>query len=429
MNNKMTTIPICDGVNFRYIDDEKFKHNRITINFILKSNIEEATINAIIPFLIRHGSEDYTDFTCLNRKLSDLYGACLSADVSKYGAYQILDLSIIAIDNRFSLNNVDIIKECSELLCSLIFKPLIKSDYFVDNILLNEKQFLSDTIEAEINDKQVYAMIRCKQIMCKDEPFAIKRYGYSEKIEEITKQAVIAAFDRIMDTALIEIMFIGSGNPTPVEEIFKEHFKNVKRNPITLDYCGQDRHSSGIKEVTEKMDISQSKLVMGFDICDVKTENEKNAVSFLTSIFGETSSSKLFKSLREKLNICYYCSAQIDRMSRIMMVDCGIEEKNKDIAQKEIIKQLELCQNGNITEDELNEIKLATQNAIGEIEDSIDSIEDWYILQIIDRILLTPREKMKEYEKLTTKDIIDAAKKIKLSTVYFLTSDNYEEKI
>lgn len=73
-----------------------------------------------------------------------------------------------------------------------------------------EKQNLLDTIQAEINDKRTYAWIRCRDVMCQGEGCAIKKYGYKEDAEKITPESAAAAYEELIRTARIEIMFEGA---------------------------------------------------------------------------------------------------------------------------------------------------------------------------------------------------------------------------
>ncbi|MFQ8600122.1 MAG: insulinase family protein [Oscillospiraceae bacterium] len=66
----------------------------------------------------------------------------------------------------------------------------------------------------------------------------------------------------------------------------------------------------------------------------------------------------VFKRAR-KLSLCYYCAARFDRISGVLMVDSGVEAANKDKAKDEILRQLEVIQNGEFEENELAQTKLA----------------------------------------------------------------------
>ena len=102
-----------NGVYFSSITDKKFKHNRISVNLIVKLDRERVTDRAVVPFILRQGSKNCPDFTDLNKKLCDLYGASLDAGVDKIGEYQMITLGIIGVDNRFALSGEDMVQECT----------------------------------------------------------------------------------------------------------------------------------------------------------------------------------------------------------------------------------------------------------------------------------------------------------------------------
>ena len=85
MKEELRRVQIGEEVYFSSIQDQKFKHNSITVHLITPLDPETVTSNAILPFLLRKGSRNCPDFTKLEQTLCDLYGASLSADVSKIG--------------------------------------------------------------------------------------------------------------------------------------------------------------------------------------------------------------------------------------------------------------------------------------------------------------------------------------------------------
>lgn len=58
---------IANGVYFSSITDKKFKHNRISVNLIVKLDREKVTDRAVVPFILRQGSKNCPDFTDLNK--------------------------------------------------------------------------------------------------------------------------------------------------------------------------------------------------------------------------------------------------------------------------------------------------------------------------------------------------------------------------
>ena len=88
---------IAPGVYFSAITDKKFKHNRMSVNLIAKLDRQKVTGRAVVPFILRQGSKNCPDFTQLNKRLCDLYGASLGAGVDKFGEYQIIALVMILV--------------------------------------------------------------------------------------------------------------------------------------------------------------------------------------------------------------------------------------------------------------------------------------------------------------------------------------------
>ena len=421
MSGHLQSQKIGPGVTFRWVQDSKFKHNRISVNWILPLDRNTVTQYALLPFLLRKGYQDCPDFSQLNKKLEELYGAFLSGDVSKYGQYQVLDLTMQAVDNRFTLAGEDLIGESAQLLAGLACRPNMQQGSFPAEDVQLEKQFLRDTIEAEINDKRTYALSKCRSIMCEGEPSAIKKYGYLEDVDAITPKTAAEAYERIMDQAAIEIIFVGSGDPAKAREIFAQAFGGMERHPISVGPTVTQTEAEKVRESVERMDLVQAKLVLGLRTGNLETQRQKTAARMMTALYGGTPFSKLFLNVREKMSLCYYCAARFDRTTGIMMVDCGIEPANREKAQGEILNQLHLLQQGQVTEEELASTKLTLKNSLRTVTDSLGGINDWYLTQIFSQNNISPEEEEREIESISLKEIVEAANKVTLDTVYLLT--------
>ena len=55
MNGTFYRESIGQGVWFSHVSDPKFKHNRISVRWIMPLREEEASANALVPFLLRKG--------------------------------------------------------------------------------------------------------------------------------------------------------------------------------------------------------------------------------------------------------------------------------------------------------------------------------------------------------------------------------------
>ena len=423
---KLIRKKIGDEVYLNSVRDEKFKSDRITVNFITPLNRKDVTVNALVPFVLRKGCKSCPDFTELNRRLAKMYGAILDADASKQGGSQIVEVLLQLADDKFAINGEKMVEEGAKLLADLIFDPnLDENGLFPEKDLELEREYLIDTINSDLNDKRTYAVHKAVEMEFEGEPFGISRYGYVEDAEKITGEELAAAWRRLIKTARIEIMFVGPGDPAAIEQVFAKRLETVEREPITVKKAPLVPYKE-LKSAEEAMDIVQGKLVMGFRMGAPATEREKNAARVLSAMYGGTPFSKLFMNVREKMSLCYYATSHFERGTGVMFVDCGIEFASREAAQAEILRQLDCIKNGEITEEELASTKLIMKNSLGTVGDFLSGLDNWYMTCILDDLILTPEEDAGEIDKITIEEVVAMAKRAKLSTIFFLKGGEAE---
>lgn len=417
---------IGEGVFMNSVTEPKFKSDRISLCLVTPLEKEKATVNALVPFVLRKGCKSCPDFTKLNKKLAEMYGAILDADVAKHGDSQIVEVSIQFTDDRFAIGGENMTETAAKLLSDIVFEPNFDANGLFPEIDLElEREFLIDTIESDLNDKRVYAIGKALKLVFENEPFGVKRYGYVEDAKAITAESLAKAWKNLVETSRIEIFFAGPGDPEIAGKVFAEKISSVERKPVKAEHFEIIDYSP-FKEAEESMDIVQGKLVMIFRMGAPKTEREKNAARVLSALYGGTAFSKLFMNVREKMSLCYYADSHFERGSGIMIVDCGIEFENREKAQQEIVNQLELVAKGDFTDDEFENTKGAILNSLGSVGDTLYSVEGWYMSGIVEDNIITPEEDKKAIEEIIREEVMKAAEKAKLAAVFFLKGGEKE---
>ena len=422
MNDRIKREKIGEGVFFTAITDPKFKSNRISVNLLLPLEEETAANRAIVPFVLRLRYKDCPDFTQLNEKLCDLYGAIVDGDVRKYGAYQIINLSVQSLDDRYSIAGEPLVQECADLACGMLFDPYLENGLFSEEDVCLERQNLVDTIESEFNDKREYAINKCLSLMFDGSPLAVKKYGTREKAQLITAKSATDAYHDILRRAAVEILFIGCGDPSAAEKVFSARFAKTQRQPVAYDASLPCVSAKQVRTVREDMDIAQGKLVMGFRTGETTSPDEVDAMKMMVALYGGTPFSRLFQNVREKLSLCYYCAARYDKASGMMMVDSGVETGNEQKAQEEILRQLELVKQGAFDDAELDSTVLTINNALKSTVDTLNGLENWYLTQILSGSDESPIENARKVARISKEQIQAAAAQITLDTVFFLAA-------
>ncbi len=412
---------IADGIYFTSISSSKFKVNRISVTLVAPLKEETAADYAILPLILKKGYRDYPDAADFSRLLLGLYGATCDASVRKIGDNQLISISISAIDDRFTLNNEKITAEISKILCSLLLEPAIENGEFKKEFFETEKQSLIDTIKAELNDKRALASARCQQIMFEGEPAAISRYGSLKEAEKLSCREVFDSYNELLKKARIEITFTGCGNGEDAKEIFTSAFlsSTEREEPFKVENKVK-AHNGSIKFETEGYNITQSKLSLGFTTETALGDEDECAMNMMCLLFGGAPFSKLFLNVREKLSLCYYCSSSYDHFKGTILVNSGIETENREKTQTEILNQLESIQNGELSDEELSNARKLISNIYTGVEDSVSKLESFFLTRYISGRSPLPESELNALLNVSKEDIISAARKVRLNTVYFM---------
>jgi len=417
-----------EGISFFAVRDPKFKHDRLSLSLVLPLEEEKLAQRAIVPYLLRQGTERYPSFTLLNQRLCELYGASLEASVEKLGAYQLLNLGLVSIDSRFAFEGEDMVRELAELLCQLLLEPHWEAGAFPAVVTQVEKDSLQDAIRAEINDKRGYALLRAKTLMCQGEALALPRYGTLEQAAAITPQSAKEAYEEILQRAQIQLMMVGSGDPEPARQVFAQRLGKLQRQPISFDQARcRKLPPKEFQQHTETLDVKQGKLVLCYHSPVDGDLRQLCATRVAAALLGGTATSLLHTNVREKLSLCYYCAAQIDSVTGILFVDSGVEPGDCDKAQAEILRQVERLQSGDFEEELLKQTQRFLKTAYNAVEDSLASLENWYLLRILCGRQTTPQEALELCLSLTKDEVVAAAKGFRLDSVYRLMPNTEKE--
>lgn len=407
-----------EGVELCNITAQGFKSACVTISFVLPLG-ENAAHYALVPGVLTRSSEKYPDVTAIERKLALLYGAELVADISKTGENQVLKLGVSCIDDRFAFDGESITAECSELLFELVFRPLLINGVFSSKDVESEKRLLCERLAAETSDKRIYAKNRCEEIMFGDEAYGIHRLGSQKDIEAITPESLYEAYKEILSTAKICVCVSGKTDYQAVKAALSEYLGCVERKLV----MGETLFVEKAEDVTYKKEsepVKQGKLVMGFRMGMRDADDNYAARRVMADIFGGSPHSKLFTVVREKMSLCYYCSARLIRAKGVMFVQSGIESYNEEKATEAILAQLEDIKKGNFTDSDMESSVKALEDSFKSVSDSPEALDSWFMSQCVSGEYKYPEDFIEDFKRVTRADIIKAAEDVTLDTVFML---------
>lgn len=420
LNQRISLMP---GVNLTVISTDKFKTNCLSLNLLRPLCREEAALNALLPDVLLRGCRMCPDMGAISAWLDERYGAGVQATVRKKGEVQAIGFFMDYIDEKFAGPEEHLTEDICSLLGSFLLQPVLENGVFRKDYVEGEKVNLVNAIMSQINDKRSYASIRLRQEMFRDEKYGVSKNGSAQEVEAITPEALYHHYQNILSTSQIEIIYTGQLSADVVKEYLLKALGDLPRGELVQVGTETGPMPESVQEITEVMDVTQGKLVMGFRTGVTSGDAMYPAMLLMNGVYGGSLTSKLFMNVREKLSLCYYASSGLDRFKGVMVVASGVDADKFATARKEILAQLDACRAGEITEEELESTRSYLISSLKTSGDSPYNMDDFYLGQIIGGYDYTPESLALQLSTVTIPQICEAANAVKLDTIYFLKGE------
>lgn len=418
---------LLGGITLHYVPVEKFTTNHFSVHFVAPLAKETVSLYSLLSKVLTSGCASCPDKESFSKRLLDLYAAVFSSSVTKIGEEEALSLSISTLDDRFSYDGTAISEESFSLLRDVILHPVTEKGGFPYDVVEREKKVLIDEINAAINNKNTYALKRCREVMCEGELFSLSVDGDPADVSAVSASDLYRAYTHLLKNARIEMLYIGSESLETVKARAKELALSLGERRYKRSFFDTKKEAEE-KRVEETVSAVQGKLAMGFRLsCDL-TDANLDALRLFNLIYGSSPVAKLFMNVREKLSLCYYCASRFDAVKGVLFVYSGVENEKMAVAEQEILHQLNNVKEGKITEEELLCAKKTFRDISKSITDSPSAMERWVIDKAVSGEDRLPGEVCEAVEKLTVEDVARVASSISLDTVFRLIGTKGEEE-
>jgi len=406
------------------LDTDRFRTNYLSLNILRPLRQEEAAMNALLPDVLLRGCRICPDMREISVWLDQRYGAGVQPTVRKKGEVQAVGFFFDYVSERYAAPEEDLTADICALLGSFLLEPVLEDGAFRGDYVEGEKVNLCNAIMAQINDKRVYAALRLRQEMFAGEAYGVGKNGEKEQVEQITPRSLYDHYRYILGHSRIEIVFAGRTDQDHLIACLRQALSALPRQSADPVGTVPGPMPDAPRELSETLDVQQGNLVMGFRTGVDSADPRYPAMLMFNGIFGGGITSKLFRNVREKMSLCYYASSGLDRFKGVMLVSSGIDPEKYDAAKDEILRQLEACRAGEITEEEIVSVRNALCTALRSSGDSLGRMEDFYLSQEIGGFDYTPEDLLESVMAVTPEQIRQAAEAVRLDTVFFLKGEN-----
>jgi len=411
---------ILPGVRLRVINTDKFKTSCFSASFMLPLSLEDASKNALIPSVLRRGTKKYPNMTRLTSALDSLYGARVEPAVRKFGNVQASGIVCDLINSKCVSDGGKILEETLKLALEVLLDPVVSGDCFVKEYVESEKENLIDYLNGEINEKLSYAYGKAIESMYKDSRFGVNEDGTVEKVSEITHKSLYEYYRKVFLYAPLELFFCGDATFEEIEACIAPILAKLPReydNFVVLDKPSKPFP----QEICAQFDVQQANLLIGLYTPTRAGSTDQPAVQVLSTILGGGTASKLFTHVREEKSLCYYTGAKYDKYLQTIFMYSGVDPKKTEEARGEMLKQLIACQEGEITEAELQNAKRCIIDSFKTNGDSALGLEAYWLSESVMGLSRELDFRISRIMAVDIDSVIKAAQNLSNCITYVLT--------
>lgn len=422
--NEVKSYEIKPGVRLHHILTEQFKTVSVGLHFHRQLTKGEAAKNALLTDVMRRGSSKLKDAAAISRYMQALYGAYFDADIRRKGEDQILSFVISAVEDAYLPADDACVLKAVSTLFDMVLCPQLTEGGFRPDYVRQEQTNLINDIEALVNDKRTYAVWRLIENMCQDDAYSVYELGDPASVEAITPQSLFEQYQTVLHQSPVDIFVTGHADIDALLEMTKDRFSDMSPSGCAYPKTPLYVPTGAYQQVEETYDVSQAKLSMGFYTGIAPADPRYSALMVFNSIFGSGAHSKLFNNVREKLSLAYYASSRLERYKGIMAVSSGIEYKNRQQAEDEILAQLSAMKQGDITDYEFDVSVKSIINSLRSLRDTAGYLADYYLGQTVSGTNISLEEQCRLISAVTKDEVVAVAQEIQPEMVYVMRGEN-----
>lgn len=420
-------------LRFHAVKTDKFKMSRLSFNFILPADKQRSPVTRLMLATMMRGCKKYPTVIEINKRLDELYGATVSWRPVAVGERHIFKISCEMLSDKYRLkgDSESIAYEVCKTVLEILLCPMIDENGLLPKAHFeSEKKLAIDAIRAKINDQKAYAAEQCAKNMFRGSPFGISTAGDEEQVGAISLHEVSENIDYFLKNAVIECYYYGNDGAGEIAELLDSAFATVKREKNALfgsEYAFLRDSAREICEITESLDVGQSRLNIGCVGGVIMNDSRYYAMCLFNEIFGGSSVGKLFMNVRERESLCYYCYSSYHSANGSVMIGCGIKAENKDRAYREILNQLDGMKQGDFTEGDIETAKRTLISGLRQMSDSPSAMEAFEFRRYLAGVNESAERCIEKVLSVTKDEIVAVAQSVVPDTVYFLRGSGEED--
>lgn len=410
--------------NLYTIKTDKFKTCHMEIIFRNNINKNEITKRSLITEMLVENSKKYPTRKDIIIELENLYNSYLYGITNRIGSSILTSFCFDFINPKLVDENID---KFIKFPLDIIFNPNVKTNEFDITTFEYIKSRVKKDIESIIEDQKKYSIDKLLNEMCENTESSININGYVKDLELITNTNLYEYYQTMLEHDYIDIYIIGDLDMNKVSKLINDNFKINILKDHKINYEVNNKLVKKPRKIIKNFNYSQENICIGLNI-DNMTPFERNYVGYVYNMIlgGGSLDTKLYTRLRNDNSLCYNCQSIYQKFDNLIILHTAVSKENESLAIKLMKKALGDMENGNITNDELDNAKKLITTTLNMSLDNPGRIIDNYIfknLYGLDELEI----RIENYNSVTKKDLINFSKKIKINTILCIRDGENEK--
>lgn len=403
------------------IETDKFKSARMEVIFRKKVSKEDITYQSFLSSILMENCNKFPSKKELTRKEYELYNASIYAVTSRVGNTLLSNYILEILDPKYIDKTT--LNESIELLFEMILNPNAENGAFDELTFDRVKNRLSKEIESVKEDPKQSSILDSFRELDPDSPRSWSASGDLKILKEITPKKLYDYYCDFLENCPRDIYLVGNLNMEEMNRIIGE-YANFKSIPeVDSDIYLDEIHVRKTREVHKTCEWTQTNLVEIYALTSLDEHDKNYVLPLFNMLWGSGSlESRLYKSLREENSLCYNVSTFYQKYDAALVLHTAIDEENVDTAKKLIRDSLSGLIKEELEEEELENVKNLMITSLHLVLDSPSRLIDSYLFKNIAG-LPDLDTRVEEFRKVTTKEISQIAKKLKLALIFTTRSE------
>ena len=199
---------LLPGVFLSHLRSDKFKTACMSLTLLTQLRRESASMNALIPYVLRRGTTRYGDMEALSRRMDQLYGTAIEPAVRRVGEIQCIGFYGSFPEDSYLPDGEQLLGSAVGLMADMLLSPKTRGGLLLPQYVDSEKEKLLERLRSRINDKRSYSLSRCIEEMCCYEDFAVSRLGSEDEAENINYKKLTRHYRELLQTCPVELFYL-----------------------------------------------------------------------------------------------------------------------------------------------------------------------------------------------------------------------------